>query len=401
MLARAGIPFEVVPGVTAGVAAPAYAGIPVTHRDEASAVALVTGHEDPEKPDSALDWAALAGFPGTLVFYMGVRALPLIAARLRAAGRASGEPVAVVERGTLPGQRTVTGTLADIEERVQAVAIGPPAITLVGPVARLRDELSWFERRPLFGRRVVVTRARAQASELAARLAGLGAEVVEAPAIRIKPRPVTGQVARAVDRIEEYGLVCVTSPNGAVLLLEALDARGRDVRALAGATVAAIGPSTAAELRRRGLRADVVSERSIAEALLEALRGVPVSGRRVLVARAAEARDVLPDALAERGAAVEVLPLYETVADPVAGEWAEAVAHSDYVTFTSSSTVRFLLQALGGTLAPGPRVASIGPVTTATAREHGLDVAVEASRHDVDGLVEALVADATMAVRRG
>jgi uroporphyrinogen III methyltransferase / synthase len=392
-LAEAGIAFEVVPGVTAGVAAPAYAGIPVTHRDDASAVAFVTGHEDPSKPESALDWPALAAFPGTLVLYMGVRNLAPIAERLVAGGRPPSEPVAVVERGTLPGQRTVTGTLADIAERVAEAGLEAPAITLVGPVARLRERLEWLERRPLFGRSVVVTRARAQASGLSARLAALGAHVVEAPAIRVEPRPAAA-VDPVVERIRDYSLVCLTSPNGVALLLEALARCGADARALAGITVAAIGPGTAAELRRGGIRADVVPPRSVAESLVEALADVPVEGRRVLVARAAEARDVLPSALEERGAEVDVLPLYDTVAESLDPAQLEAAASADYVTFTSSSTVRFFLESADGSLPAGARVVSIGPVTTATAREHGLEVHVEAERHDVDGLVDALLADA-------
>ena len=394
-LAAAGVPFEVVPGVTAGVAAPAYAGIPVTHREAASAVAFVTGHEDPAKEETALDWEALARFPGTLVFYMGVRNLPLIAERLVAAGRSADEPAAVVARGTQPAQRTVTGTLAGIAARVADAGIRPPAITLVGAVAGLRDELAWLERRPLWGRSVVVTRARAQASGLAARLAALGAHVVEAPAIRIAPRPVEGEVAAAAERIGDYALVCLTSPNGAALLMDALAARGRDARALAGATVAAIGPGTAAELARRGIRADVVPERSVAEALVQALEVVDVAGKRVLVARASEARDVLPEALRSRGAEVDVVALYDTVAEELDGETLDAVAEADYVTFTSSSTVRNFLAALDGRGLPErARVVSIGPVTSATAREHGLTVHVEAERHDVDGLVAALLADA-------
>jgi uroporphyrinogen III methyltransferase/synthase len=392
-LADAGIAFEVVPAVTAGVAAPAYAGIPVTHRDDASAVALVTGHEDPTKPESALDWPALAAFPGTLVLYMGVRNLPRIAEQLVAGGRPPTEPVAVVERGTLPGQRTVSGTLADIAERVAEAGLKPPAITLVGPVAKLRERLEWLERRPLHGRSVVVTRARAQASGLAARLRVLGAQVVEAPAIRIEPR-AAAEVDAVVERIGDYALVCLTSPNGATLLFEALARTGRDARALAGATVAAIGPGTAAELLRGGIRADVVPPRSIAESLVEALANVPVDGRRVLVARAAEARDVLPGALSERGAEVDVLPLYDTVAESLAGAQLEAAAAADYVTFTSSSTVRFFLESVDGAFPASARVVSIGPVTSATAREHGLEVHVEAERHDIDGLVDALVADA-------
>jgi uroporphyrinogen III methyltransferase/synthase len=386
-LASAGVAFEVVPGVTAGVAAPAYAGIPVTHRDDASAVAFVTGHEDPTKPSTALDWPALAAFPGTLVFYMGVRNLGRIADQLVAGGRGEDEPAAVVERGTLPGQRSVAGTLADIAERVAEAGLRAPAITLVGPVARLRSSLAWLEQRPLFGRSVVVTRARAQASGLAARLASLGARVVEAPAIRIEPRPAA-EVDPVVERIGEYVLVVVTSPNGAGLLFESLARTGRDARALAGATVAVIGPGTAAELLRGGIKADVVPPRSIAESLVEALQQVPVEGRPVLIARASEARDVLPDALAARGAEVEVLALYDTVAEAID----EPLAGADYVTFTSSSTVRFFTES--ASLPDGARVVSIGPVTSATARELGLEVHVEAAQHDIDGLVDALLADA-------
>src|SRR5215208_5660580 len=212
-LAAAGIRFEVVPGVTAGVAAPAYAGIPVTHRDQASAVAFVTGHEDPDKDETAIDWEALAHFPGTLVLYMGLKWLPLIAERLAAAGRDDAEPAAVVASGTLAGQRTVTGTLGDIARRVADADLRPPAITLIGPVAGLRETLAWLERRPLHGRVVAVTRARAQASGLAARLRELGAEVVETPAIRIEPRSLEGALLDAVRAIGEYALVCLTSPN--------------------------------------------------------------------------------------------------------------------------------------------------------------------------------------------
>ncbi len=383
-LAEAGVAFEVVPGVTAGVAAPAYAGIPVTHRDAASAVAFVTGHEDPDKPESALDWDALARFPGTLVMYMGVKNLPLIAQRLTAAGRRADEPVAVIARGTLPGQRTVTGTLGDIAERVAGAELRPPAITLVGPVAGMRDTLAWLERRPLQGKVVAVTRARVQASGLAARLAALGAEVLETPAIRIEPRAVS------VAGLDGYALACFTSPNGVRIFFDALET---DARELAGVTVAAIGPGTAAALAGRGLRADVVPERSIAEALVEALEPVAVEGKRVLVARAAEARDVLPGALRERGAEVDVLSLYDTVVEPLPEEAREALERADYVTFTSSSTVRFFLEG-GGRVPAGARVVSIGPVTSETAREQGLTVHVEAERHDIDGLVAALVEDA-------
>jgi len=392
-LAAAGVPFEVVPGVTAGVAAPAYAGIPVTHRDAASAVAFVTGHEDPDKPEAALDWDALARFPGTLVLYMGIRNLALIAERLTAAGRDPDEPVAVVERGTHPGQRTIVGTLDGIAARVEADGVRPPAITLVGPVAGLRDTIAWLERRPLHGEVVAVTRARAQASALAARLRELGADVVETPAIRIEPRPLDGELLAAVQRISDYALVCLTSPNGVRLLFDALAETGHDARALARATVAAIGPGTAAALERRGVRADVLPEQFVAEALVEALEPVEVEGRRVLVARAAGARSVVPDALCGRGAEVDDVAFYETVAEPLGEAERAALARATYVTFTSSSTVRFLLES-GARPPEGARVVSIGPVTSATAHEHGLAVHAEAERHDLGGLVEALTADA-------
>ncbi len=380
VLAQAGVPFEVVPGVTAGVAAPAYAGIPVTHREAASGVAFVTGHEDPDKPESAIDWAALARFPGTLVFYMGVRSLSRIGERLMAEGRPPGEPVAVVERGTLPGQRTLLTTLEDVGERAAAERIRAPAITLVGAVARLREQLAWLEARPLHGRTVAVTRARAQASALAARLRTLGAVVVEAPAIRIAP------IEARLPALEAYDLVCVTSPNGAELLLDRL----RDARELAGITVAAIGPGTARALRARGVEPDVVPERAVAEGLVEALAETPV--RRALIARGAEGRDVLPEALRDRGAEVDVVALYETVAEPLDDGARAAATAADYLLFTSASSVRYFHTA-AGTL-HGPRLVSIGPATSAELRAHGAEPDLEADPHTPDGLVEALLSDA-------
>ena len=384
MLHEAGIPFEVVPGITAGVAAPAYAGIPVTQRELASGVAFVTGHEDPDKPGTALDWPALAAFPGTLVFYMGVRALPQIAERLIAGGRSPQEPVAVVEQGTLPAQRTVLATLETIAGRTREERVRAPAITLVGPVAALREQLRWFERRPLFGRTVAVTRARAQASGLAARLRALGASVVEAPAIRTRALPA------AKPDLASYDLVAVTSPTGAEHLLALL----RDARELAGRTVAAIGPGTARALRERGVEPDVVPERAVAEGLVEALDGLPVS--RALIARAKEGRDVLPDALRARGAQVDVLALYETVAEPLDDATKAAAARADYLLFTSASSVRFFAQA-GGAL-EGPRLVSIGPATSAELRAHGAEPYVEANPHTPDGLIDAILRDAATGV---
>ncbi len=388
-LRAAGIPYEVVPGVTAGVAAAAYAGIPVTHRGMASAVALVTGHEDPEKPETALDWAALAAFPGTLVFYMGIRQLPHIAQSLMAAGRPASEPAAVVERGTLPTQRTVSATLSTIAQQASEANVKPPSITVVGAVAELAQDLAWRSPGPLSGRTVAVTRARAQASDLARRLGELGASVIEAPTIRIEPLP-----GDPLDP-SPYDLLCLTSPNGVEYLFERLGAGGRDARALAHARVAAIGPGTARALREHGIVADVVPERFVAEALVESLAEYPVE--RALVARAKEAREVLPDALRARGAKVDVLALYETVAEPLSARALAAAQAADYITFTSSSTVRFFLQAVGGdpaAMSSATRVVSIGPVTSETLREPGIEPHVEAENHDVDGVLAALVTDA-------
>lgn len=394
-LREAGIEFEVVPGVSAGVAATAYAGIPVTHRDDASAVAFVTGHEDPEKEESALDLEALARFPGTLVFYMGVKHLADNAAALIEAGRNAEEPAAAIERGTWPGQRTIEATLGTIAEAVEREKVKPPALIVVGEVARRREQLAWLERRPLHGRRVVVTRARAQASGLAATLRGLGAEVVELPAIRIEPRIDSEEVRRVAGGVSAYDLICLTSPNGVRLLFEAMEATGLDARALAGVTVAAIGPGTARALAERGVLADVVPERFVAEGLIEALEDEEVAGTRVLVARAAEARDVLPDALRERGAEVDVVALYETVREQPDPEEIEAAQQADYITFTSSSTVTNLTEALGDRFPTGARIVSVGPITSETVRAAGLEVHAEADPHDIDGLLAALLADAT------
>jgi uroporphyrinogen III methyltransferase / synthase len=409
-LRAAGVDFEVVPGVTAGIAAAAYAGIPVTHRDDASAVAFLAGHEDPEKPEMALNWEALAAFPGTLVFYMGLTRLKENAQALIEAGRDPGEPCAAIERGTMAGQRTVTATLGAIATAVEREGIGAPALIVVGPVVNHRKALAWLERRPLHGRRVLVTRARAQASGLTAALREHGAEVVELPAIRIESRIGSAEVRRAIESIGDYALICLTSPNGVRLLFEALASGGReaqtssegdeearvaglDARSLAGATLAAIGPGTARVLGQHGIAADIVPERFVAEALIESLAGIEVEGRRVLIARAAEARDILPDALRERGAEVDVLALYETVREDPDPATVEAAQAADYITFTSSSTVRNLLDTLGDRFPAAARIISIGPITSEAARGAGLEVTVEAERHDVDGLIAALLGD--------
>jgi len=381
----AGIAFEIVPGVTSGLAAAAYAGIPATHRGHASAVALVTAHEDPSREESALDWPALAAFPGTLIFYMGVRQLATTAARLIAGGRPPDQPAAIVERGTLPEQRVVHATLETIAARAAETEIKAPAITVVGDVAGLGVELAWVDARPraLAGKTIAVTRARSQSSELAGRLRALGAEVLETPTIRIVAREV------ALPSLADFDLICLTSPNGVRILFDRLGERGEDARAMARATVAAIGPGTARALADRGILADVVPERFVAESLAESLDGHMI--RRALIARAAQARDVLPEALTARGVEVEVVALYDTVAEPLPPAHLAAAKAADYITFTSASTVRFYLES--GEIGRLTRVASIGPVTSRTLREHGIEPDVEAEAHDIDGLVAAIRAD--------
>ncbi len=420
-LRAAGIPFEVVPGVTAGVAASAYAGIPVTHRGLAGAVALVTGHarepsgesRDDEDRDAGIDWAALAAFPGTLVLYMGIGRLPEIAAALIAAGRSSSEPAAVIESGTLPGQRTVTGTLATITEQVHAADVRPPSIVVVGAVAALADQLSWLQPQPLAGVTVAVTRARAQASDLARRLQALGARVLQTPVIRVQP--ISDPAGTPLDPAP-YDLICVTSANGVAGLFERLAEAGLDARSLAGTKLAAIGPATARALAERGVIADLVSERAVAESLLEAL--ADVAPERALIATARETREVLPDALRARGVEVDVLAVYETIAEPLSARALQTAQSADYVTFTSSSTVRhFVNAATGGDagetatspsvatsgesggrlgLSPDTRVASIGPITSQTLREHGLEPHIEADPYDVEGMIGALLADVAL-----
>ena len=386
-LRGAGIPFEIVPGVTAGIAAPAYAGIPVTQRSIASAVAFVTGHEDPVKAGTSVDWDSLAAFPGTLVLYMGVGRLDRIAGALIAAGRAQDEPVAVIESGTTGAQRCIGATLATIGERAREAGVRAPAVTVVGAVSALAGELAWFDPGPLAGLAVAVTRPRAKASPLARRLGALGARVVQAPVI--ETRALEGPAIEPAP----YDLICVTSPTGVEQLFARLALGGLDARALAGATIAAVGPASARALAQRGIQADVVPERSVAEALAEALSGG--GWRRALVARPLEARDVLARSLRAEGVEVDEVALYETVAAKLAEPVLAQLAQCDYVTFTSSSTVTHLLSSVGGPQALGTaRIASIGPVTSETLREHGLTVDIEADKHDVDGLIEALLRDA-------
>ena len=398
-LAAAGCPFEVVPGVSSAVAVPAYAGIPLTHRDLTSTVAFVTGHEDPTREESGLSWEALAGGIGTLVFLMGVGTLPTIARRLIAHGRPPGTPVAVIRWGTTPRQQTVVGTLADIASKVEAAGLSPPAITVVGEVVHLRQVLNWFERKPLFGKTVVVTRAREQASAFARLLEAAGAEVLEAPAIALEPPASWASLDEALARLDTYAWVLFTSANGVRAFAERLGARGLDWRALGPCRLAAIGPATAEALAVYGMRADRVAEEFTAEGLLAALGDEPVAGKRLLLPRAEVARETLPEELRRRGAAVDVVPVYRTVSDlGAAAALREAfkARRVAAVTFTSSSTVQNFVEMLKGEDLPafldGVRIACIGPVTAETARRHGLSPDILPTAHTIPALAEALVA---------
>ncbi len=398
VLVEHGIAFEVVPGITAAVAVPAYAGIPLSHRDYTASMAFVTGHERGDQVgESKIAWDKLATGVGTLVFFMGVKNLPEICWNLIAAGRAPETPVAVIRWGTTPEQRTVTGTLADIAQRVAEAQLKPPAITVVGDVVRLRDQLNWFENRPLFGRRVIVTRAREQASDFKSRLEALGAQCIEFPTISIVPPASWEPLDAAITALAQYDWVIFTSVNGVRFFLDRLWHAGRDVRSLSGLRIAAIGPKTAAALEGRGVRPDLVPGEYRAEAILEGLAGEDIAGRRFLLPRARIARDILPDTLRERGAAVDVVTAYETgLPEERSAEILERLRARaiDCLTFTSSSTVSnffslFARDEILPLLAP-VTVACIGPITAQTAVEHGLTVSIMPTEYTIPGLTDAI-----------
>lgn len=388
-LREAGIEFEVVPGVTSAVAVPAYAGIPVTCRGMVRGVGIFTGHGQDDDETSAPAGVPPPGALETLVYLMSVERLPEVTRGLLAAGWDAAMPCAVIESGTLPRQRTLTGTLEGITGAARAAEIQPPAIFLVGEVVRLRDALRWFDNRPLTGKRVVVTRAQEQSGELAARCAELGAEVIEFPVIRIVPIP--GPDLPPADR--PYDWMLFTSANAARCLADALRAAGRDARALPAARVSAIGPATAAAVERAGLRVDWTAAESTAEGFLKEFPDDPV-GKRFLLFRARQGREALPETLTRRGGSVDIVPLYDTqpdeaAADNVRVELAERAA--DAVLFCSPSAVRAFQAALPETLGPA-KIVCIGPVTAAAAREAGLPVAAVAERQSDAGMVEALSA---------
>ncbi|HZT82801.1 MAG TPA: uroporphyrinogen-III C-methyltransferase [Gemmataceae bacterium] len=396
-LRQAGVPFEIVPGVTAALGAAACAGIPLTDRRLASAVAFVAGHESPGKPGSALDWPALARFPGTLVFYMGVTRLPDIARALLDHGMAPGTPAAVVHRATTAAQRTVEAPLAELPAAAEAAGAAAPSLVLVGPVVAARRHLAWFEQRPLFGKRVLVTRPRHQAGELVRRLERLGAEVSLLPAVEVRDPADWGPTDRALAALGQYQWVVFTSSNGVHALVRRLRQLGRDLRALGPVKVAAIGPATAEALRGYHLEPDLIPPEYRSESLAAALRE-RVAGQRVLLARADRGRELLRQELAAV-AEVEQVAVYSQAdaideSSPVLGQLRRG--ETEYVTLTSSNIARAVIQALGETgralVGKGViKLVSISPVTSADVRRQGLPVAAEATEYTAAGVVEALV----------
>jgi uroporphyrinogen III methyltransferase/synthase len=397
ILVKNDIPFEIVPGVTSAIAAPAYAGIPLTHRKFTSTVAFVTGHEDPLKEESSIDWAALAKGIGTLVFLMGVKNLPFITHRLIHHGMDPDTPVALIRWGTTPRQTTVTGTLHTISERAKDAGFKPPAIIVVGHVVKLREMLRWFENRPLMGLRIVVTRAREQASELVERLSDLGAECLECPTINVVPPDDFNPLDTAIQNLSTYEWLVFTSVNGVNFFFNRLYEKNKDVRALRNVNTAVIGPATAKRLFDFGLHSDIIPESYRAESIIKAFADKDINGKKILLPRAKEARPILPIELTRMGAIVDEVTAYCTQsvqgkADLLLKRLKEKTI--DLITFTSSSTVKNFHALLPPedlqSLMQEVRVASIGPITADTARNLGFDIHIIAESYTIPGLCEAI-----------
>lgn len=396
-LVKHDIPFEIVPGITSGIAAPAYAGIPVTHREFNSSLAIVTGHERPEKTESSINWENLATAVGTIIFYMGVGNLPFIREQLIKYGRSPQTPVALVRWGTTVDQETLVGTLENIVEKREEAGLTNPAIIVVGEVVNLREKLQWFEKKPLFGKRVLVTRARSQASELSERIAELGGEAYEFPLVKMVSPRETAELDRAIAELGSYDWVIFTSTNGVAYFFKRLRELGADIRTMR-AKLAAVGPKTAEALAEKGLQVNVLPAEFRAESLLESLKDQLRAGERVLLPRADIAREILPRQLKERGLDVTEVDTYETVIDAQnAAETIELFREKaiSIVTFTSSSTVRNFVQALAGEnlaeLLAGVQIACIGPVTAQTAQELGLTVDLLSKDASIESLLDVLM----------
>ncbi len=398
-LFRGGVPFEVVPGVTSATAVPAYAGIPLTHRDRASTVAFLTGHEDPSKDYSSIDWEKVATGFGTLVFLMGIGNLPSIVDKLVKHGRSGDTPAAVIQWGTKPEQRTVTGALGEIAALAEAHGLGPPAILVVGDVVGLRERLEWYERRPLFGKRILVTRAREQANDFTELLEAQGAAVVQIPLISVVPPKTWALLDRAIGQLESFQWIIFTSVNGVEAFFGRLRALRQDARRLGGAKVCAIGPATADAIERHSIVPDLIPAEFRAEGIVKAFAERDLLGARILLPRAEVARGLLPAELEKRGATVEVVPTYRTVRAAADRELLKQLLQDrkiDLVTFTSSSTVTNFLDALDTedlkALMDGVRIACIGPITAETAERSGLRVDIMPAQYTIPSLAESIIA---------
>lgn len=401
VLANAGVDFEVVPGVTSATAAATYAGIPITHREYTASVAFLTGHEDPTKPGSKIDWAKLATGAGTLVVYMGIKNLPIIVKNLIDNGRDPKTPVAVVRWASTPEQRSVVGTLETITEIVQGAGIKPPALIIVGEVVTLRDTIDWFEKRPLFGKRIVVTRTREQASELMAGLEESGANCMEFSTIQIQPVESYEVLDEELDRLEEYHWILFTSLNAVNYFFQRLYSMGKDARDMKGPGIAAVGKATADLLMEYGVRADLLPSVFTGEGLAESLLDQGVEGRNILIPRAVKAREILPETLRGAGAQVTVAPVYQNVIPEGKREQLREQLASggvDMITFTSSSTVRNFLSMVGAAdraeldaLMRDVTIAAIGPITAKTVTDNGLQVHVQPESYTIPDLTHAIV----------
>ncbi len=392
-----GISFEIVPGVTSAIAAPAYAGIPLSHRKFASSIAFITGHES-DKEKSSINWNSLASGIGTLVFLMGVKNLPNIVDNLKNAGMSEDTPIALVRRGTTNEQKTTTGSLRNIVEKSKREDIKPPAVIVVGDVVKLHREFNWFENKHLFGKTVLVTRAREQASSLVKELSDIGAFCIEFPVIKVIPPSSFDKTDEAVKKISSYDWIIFTSANGVSFFFERLFKLGLDVRALGNLKTGVIGPVTADKLLEFGIKSDIIPEKYVAESVIEAFKDEDIKGKKVLLPRAKEARYVLCEKLIEMGAIVDEIPIYETVKSDENKENLLKLLMKkdiDIVTFTSSSTVKNFKDMLPEDkfkeLTEGVIIASIGPITSNTAKELGFSVDIEAEEYTISGLCEAIL----------
>jgi len=398
ILAQEHIPFEIVPGISSGIAAPTYAGIPLSHRQYTSTISFITGHEDPTKESTNINWASLAKGIGTLVFFMGVKNLKNIIQNLIQNGKSPQTPVAIIRWGTTPKQTTIYGTCQDIEQKVRTAGLKPPAIIVIGEVVELRKNLNWFESRPLFGKTIVVTRARNQASDIVNLLTQAGANCIECPTIKVAPPLEWEEIDKAIDNISTYDWLVFTSVNGVLYFFERLYLKNKDVRILGHIKTACIGPQTANQLRTYGITTDVLPKTYQAESVVDSFKNIEITGKKILLPRAEQARPILPVELKKMGAVVDEITVYRTL--PVFENKEDLLENLennsiDIITFTSSSTVTNFIKMLPedkfSDLMKNVTCASIGPITADTAKKHNIDIQIIADEFTINGLYNAIL----------